>query len=79
MGNLYQELAWEVKLQIITKWFEVSPSAPMIDTAGKYGAGLALEVIGEGLKKLGIKKAKVANAKNTPKILNKIFNNACPL
>jgi D-threo-aldose 1-dehydrogenase len=56
MGNLYQELSEEVKLQIMQEWLAVSESAPMIDTAGKYGAGLALEVIGEGLKKLGVKK-----------------------
>lgn len=56
MGNLYHELPWEVKLQIMEKWFEVSPSAPMIDCAGKYGAGLALEVIGKGLNELGIKR-----------------------
>ena len=56
MGNLYHELSWEVKLQIMEKWFEVSSSAPMIDCAGKYGAGLALEVIGKGLKELGIKR-----------------------
>ena len=56
MGNLYHELSWEVKLQIMGKWFEVSSSAPMIDCAGKYGAGLALEVIGKGLRELGIKK-----------------------
>lgn len=56
MGNLYQELSAEVKLQIMRQWFEVSESTPMIDCAGKYGAGLALEVIGAGLKKLGIGK-----------------------
>ena len=56
MGNLYQELTWETKLEIMKKWFEVSSTAPMIDTAGKYGAGLALEVIGKGLKELGVKK-----------------------
>lgn len=56
MGNLYQELSEEVKLQIMQQWFDVSESAPMIDCAGKYGAGLALEVIGAGLKKLGIDK-----------------------
>ncbi|MBC8004323.1 MAG: aldo/keto reductase [Verrucomicrobia bacterium] len=55
MGNLYQELPWEMKLQIMKQWFAVSASPPMIDTAGKYGAGLALEVIGKGLKELGIK------------------------
>ena len=56
MGNLYHELDEEVKLQIMQQWFEVSESTPMIDCAGKYGAGLALEVIGKGLKKLGIDK-----------------------
>lgn len=55
MGNLYQELSEEVKMQIMQQWFVVSESAPMIDCAGKYGAGLALEVIGAGLKKLGVK------------------------
>jgi D-threo-aldose 1-dehydrogenase len=56
MGNLYQELPEKVKLQIMQQWFEVSESTPMIDCAGKYGAGLALEVIGTGLKKLGVDK-----------------------
>ena len=56
MGNLYHELTAETKLEIMKKWFEVSESLPMIDTAGKYGAGLALEVIGKGLKKLGVDK-----------------------
>lgn len=54
MGNLYQELPWEMKQQIIKQWFAVSASPPMIDTAGKYGAGLALEVIGKGLSQLGV-------------------------
>lgn len=56
MGNLYHELPSETKLEIMEKWFDVSESVPMIDTAGKYGAGLALEVIGKGLKELGIDK-----------------------
>lgn len=56
MGNLYHELPGEVKLQIMNEWFAVPGSAPMIDSAGKYGAGLALEVIGAGLKKLGVDK-----------------------
>lgn len=54
MGNLYHELSAEVKLQIMRQWFAVSDSVPMIDCAGKYGAGLALEVIGAGLKQLGV-------------------------
>jgi len=59
MGNLYKELPGEVKLQIMRQWLEVSESNPMIDCAGKYGAGLALEVIGEGLKTLGVDKDKI--------------------
>jgi len=59
MGNLYHELSEEVKLQIMHEWFAVSDSTPMIDTAGKYGAGLALEVIGNGLKKLGVHKDEI--------------------
>jgi D-threo-aldose 1-dehydrogenase len=54
MGNLYHELDEDVKLQIMQQWIDVSETTPMIDCAGKYGAGLALEVIGKGLKKLGI-------------------------
>jgi len=53
LGNLYQELSDIVKLELMQEWFKVSESIPMIDCAGKYGAGLALEVIGEGLKQLG--------------------------
>ena len=56
MGNLYQELSVDAKLLIMQQWFEVSDARPMIDCAGKYGAGLALEVIGEGLKMLGVDK-----------------------
>lgn len=56
MGNLYHELPEEVKLQIMQQWFAVSHGTPMIDSAGKYGAGLALEVIGQGLRKLGVGK-----------------------
>lgn len=54
MGNLYKELPMEEKRQIMQQWFEGSDATPMIDCAGKYGAGLALEVVGEGLKTMGI-------------------------
>ena len=56
LGNLYQELPESVKLELMQEWFKVSELTPMIDCAGKYGAGLALEVIGDGLKKLGVDK-----------------------
>ena len=54
LGNLYRELSWDEKLTLIEEWFKVSDGEVMIDSAGKYGAGLALEVIGRGLSQLGI-------------------------
>ncbi|MFH0759713.1 MAG: aldo/keto reductase [Bacteroidota bacterium] len=54
LGNLYTALPYEEKFEIIKKWFECTGKPVVIDTAGKYGAGLALEVIGKGLADLGI-------------------------
>lgn len=54
LGNLYRELPYEEKLQLIRRWFQCTEIPVVIDTAGKYGAGLALEVIGRGLAELGI-------------------------
>jgi len=54
LGNLYRELSESEKLAIMQEWFRVATGKVMIDSAGKYGAGLALEVIGQGLEKLGI-------------------------
>lgn len=54
LGNLYRELSDEEKLTIMQEWFRVATGKVMIDSAGKYGAGLALEVIGSGLERLGI-------------------------
>ncbi len=59
LGNLYRELSETEKLNIMREWFNVSDGAVMIDTAGKYGAGLALEVIGSGLKKLNIEPSQI--------------------
>ncbi len=55
LGNLYRELSMDEKLALMREWFKVSDGKVMIDSAGKYGAGLALEVIGQGLEELGIK------------------------
>jgi D-threo-aldose 1-dehydrogenase len=55
LGNLYQVLDETTKLEIISAWFDWVEAPVVIDTAGKYGAGLALEVIGKGLNKLNIK------------------------
>ena len=59
LGNLYKELPWETKLSIMREWFNASDLPVVVDSAGKYGAGLALEVIGRGLKELGIATEKV--------------------
>ena len=55
LGNLYQALADETKLAIMREWFEWVEPPVVIDSAGKYGAGLALEVIGNGLRRLGVR------------------------
>jgi D-threo-aldose 1-dehydrogenase len=55
LGNLYRELSETEKMALIEEWFNVSDGSVVIDSAGKYGAGLSLEVIGKGLKKLGVR------------------------
>jgi D-threo-aldose 1-dehydrogenase len=54
LGNLYRALTYDEKLALIKKWFECTEKPVVIDTAGKYGAGLALEIIGKGLAELGV-------------------------
>jgi len=54
LGNLYRALDEEVKLAIMRAWFEHVPPPVVADSAGKYGAGLALEVIGRGLQQLSV-------------------------
>jgi len=54
LGNLYRELPMEEKLELMKRWFQCTEKPVVIDTAGKYGAGLALEVIGKGLAELGV-------------------------
>ena len=54
LGNLYTALPYQDKLALMKKWFECTEMPVTIDSAGKYGAGLALEVIGKGLSDLGI-------------------------
>ncbi len=59
LGNLYQALPEQTKLDIITEMFRHVDPPVVLDSAGKYGAGLALEVMGRGLKELGIRRADV--------------------
>jgi D-threo-aldose 1-dehydrogenase len=54
LGNLYRAIPDVAKLEIVSAWFDhVSPPV-FIDTAGKYGAGLAMEVLGQALEKFEI-------------------------
>ena len=53
LGNLYRALPYETKLELARAWFRTA-AKPAIDSAGKYGAGLALECIGRALRDLAI-------------------------
>lgn len=52
LGNLYRALPMETKVAIAAEWFRAYEH-PIIDSAGKYGAGLSLECIGKALRELG--------------------------
>ena len=53
-GNLYRSHPFETKKEVLKEWLEHLPKPVVIDTAGKYGAGLSLEVIGEALRSLNV-------------------------
>ena len=53
LGNLYRVLPYETKLELVRAWFRTA-AKPAIDSAGKYGAGLALECIGRALRELAV-------------------------
>ncbi len=59
LGNLYEVVPDGTKLAIIEEIFNHSASPVVLDSAGKYGAGLALEVIGNSLRKLGVPPSQV--------------------
>jgi D-threo-aldose 1-dehydrogenase len=54
LGNLYEVVPDETKAAICRNWFTAAPGPVALDTAGKYGAGLALEVMGRQLRAQGI-------------------------
>jgi D-threo-aldose 1-dehydrogenase len=54
LGNLYEAVSDETKLKIVSEIFQHCPAPIVLDSAGKYGAGLALEVIGNSLRRLKI-------------------------
>lgn len=59
LGNLYKALPQELKDDIIKECVKHSPGRVFFDSAGKYGAGLALESLGKGLKASGVSPDKV--------------------
>ncbi|MDN3580328.1 aldo/keto reductase [Mucilaginibacter flavus] len=59
LGNLYEALSDSTKYHIVKQSVEHSASPVVFDSAGKYGAGLALQSLGEQLKLLGVHKDNV--------------------
>ena len=55
LGNQYEDLRWETKLALMREYFRNVPAPVVLDSAGKYGAGLALEMVGRGLRELDVK------------------------
>src|SRR5690606_14051673 len=59
LGNIYEAIPYERKLAIVRECVENSPGVPVFDSAGKYGAGMSLEVLGKCLEDLNISPDKV--------------------
>lgn len=59
LGNLFHAPSDETKLAISKAWFDEVEAPVAIDAAGKYGAGLALEVLGRNLRALDVDPADV--------------------
>jgi len=54
LGNIYEAIPYERKLAIVSACVTHSPGIPVFDSAGKYGAGLSLEVLGKCLEELNV-------------------------
>ncbi|MES2426392.1 MAG: aldo/keto reductase [Bacteroidota bacterium] len=54
LGNLYIAQPDEVKLNIVSECIKHSAKPAVFDSAGKYGAGLALEALGKCLRQLNV-------------------------
>ena len=60
LGNLYTEPPYEDKKAVVEAIVKsAGDGVAVFDSAGKYGAGLALEVIGKALEELGVPPEKV--------------------
>lgn len=58
LGNLFSEPSHEEKKAVVAEIIKTS-EVPVFDSAGKYGAGLALEELGQCLDALGVDPSKV--------------------
>jgi D-threo-aldose 1-dehydrogenase len=54
LGNLYSSLSYDTKNGIVRECLDNVPNPVVFDTAGKYGAGLALEMLGRILGNLQV-------------------------
>lgn len=59
LGNLYQVVPDAKKMALVAEAIRHCPAPVVFDSAGKYGAGLALEVIGRSLRELRVDPAQV--------------------
>ncbi len=59
LGNLFTALDDSVKLEIVKQSLQHASKPVVFDSAGKYGAGLALESLGKSLRELGVKPEEV--------------------
>ena len=55
LGNLFVTLGETLKYNVTRECINLSDGMDVFDSAGKYGAGLALETLGRCLKKLNVK------------------------
>lgn len=54
LGNLFVAMSDAEKRELIAQWMAHMPRPVAIDSAGKYGAGLSLEVLGRELQSLDV-------------------------
>jgi D-threo-aldose 1-dehydrogenase len=59
LGNLFVALDEDIKKEIIAECVNHSSGKVVFDSAGKYGAGLALEVLGKYLRELNVEPERV--------------------
>lgn len=59
LGNLFVAMSDDDKRELIRQWMHHIPAPVAIDSAGKYGAGLSLEVLGRELRALEIDPSRV--------------------